>query len=448
MRSLILFLILFIPSMALSADWPSRVEEIHLSNGMKFLLYPHGEAPIFSAYIRFRAGGIDEKPGETGLAHFLEHMAFKGTKTIGAKDKEELAKLVLENGGIDYNATTSQDMTSYFVSLPSEKFSFWADLESKRIFEPVFRDFDEEKKVVLEERRMRVDNDPDGELYEVFLQKAFGKSPYGSPTIGYPQDLERLTVDDLKSFWKRHYFPANAVGVIVGRFDQAEAKGILEKTFGKIVSKQVRLRRTVEGEAPPALLGEGATRAPRKARRVVLKRSARPRILIGYPKPALPHRDDYLFDLFNEIVGEGRSSRFYRSLVLEKKIAAQVSTTNGVPGSRLPNLFMIEAIPLEGHSPEKLIQAIDEEIAKIQQGGVSDRELTRAKNRLAVNLLWELKSNDGLASLLSYFEIAAGDWRYGADYLDRISAFHREDLQDLANHYLQKTHRTIAILAP
>ena len=215
--------------------WAEKVREVRLSNGMKFLIYPRGQAPIFTAFVQFRVGGLDEEDGKTGLAHFLEHMAFKGTKTIGSKgEKEAVARLYMENGAEGLNATTSKDATTYFVNLPSEKLEFWAWLESERIFHPVFREFDEEKNVVLEERRMRVDNNPDGQLYEKFLETAFQKSPYRWPTIGREEEVKKLTVQDLQTFWEKHYDPSHAVGVLVGQIDMKKVVGILEKTFGKI----------------------------------------------------------------------------------------------------------------------------------------------------------------------------------------------------------------------
>jgi len=487
LKSLLIFFLFSLPSDGFP-PWAVRVEEIVLSNGMKFLLYERGEAPIFSAYIRFRAGGIEEEPGKTGIAHFLEHMAFKGTESIGTRDfgkekpilneiekvgeelaaeygkgkkadperikalrerlrslhreeekylvKEELSKRFLENGGNDQNATTSKDMTSYFISLPSDKLRFWAELESERIFRPVFREFYEEKDVVLEERRMRVDNDPDGRLYEAFLAAAFEKSPYHWPTIGKEEDILRLTVRDLESFWKKYYHPSNAIGVLVGKFDREKAKGILEETFGKI---------SFPGEAPKK--EDYPQEPPQKSeRRIVLGLKARPRIWIGYHKPTLPEPDDYLFDLLDQILGNGRSSRLYKSLVLEKKVASDVSTSTGLPGSRLPNLFLIEASPIGNRSSEELLRLIDEEIEKVKKEGITEEELQKAKNRLTIDLLWRLKTNDGLASQLSYFEIVAGSWRYLANYLEEISRFKPEEIREVAEKYLVPANRTVAIL--
>ena len=288
MRLRNLVLVLLFLSQNLYADpahWTQNVKTVTLKNGLTAIIYPRGTAPIFSGYIRVKAGGMDEEVGKTGLAHFLEHMAFKGTEKIGTRNyekekplmekiekiaidlaaeegrknqdvkkieslkkelktlqseqsqyivKEEVSKIMLDHGGVDYNATTSKDMTSYFVNLPSEQFNFWAQFESDRIFRPVFREFYEERDVVMEERRMRVEDDPDGKLYEAFLDTAFEKSPYKWPTIGTWKDLKTLTRTDLEEFWRRYYQPSNVVLAIVGKVDPDKVIPVLEKTFGKI----------------------------------------------------------------------------------------------------------------------------------------------------------------------------------------------------------------------
>src|SRR3989338_3028491 len=227
------------------ASFPA-VHEVRLPNGMKFLLVPRGEAPIFSAVIRFPVGWVDEEVGKTGLAHFMEHMAFKGTAAI---NELELTRRVEEEGGQDFNASTSNDATTYRVDFPADRLAFWAELESDRIFHPVFRDFDKERNVVLEERRMRVDDDPDGLFFEKLLEEAFAGTPYGWPTVGTTGDMLKLKPEDLDRFWREHYDPAGAVGVLVGKIDLRETERLLKRTFGKITSRRKR------GSTP---IGEGS----------------------------------------------------------------------------------------------------------------------------------------------------------------------------------------------
>ena len=416
-------------------EWAAAVEEVRLGNGMKFLLYVRGEAPIFSAMIRFRTGGMDEEEGKTGLAHFMEHMAFKGTERL---DGRTLGRMIEEAGGQDYNATTSKDMTTYVVSLPSERLRFWAEIESERIFRPAFREFEAEKNVILEERRMRVENDPEGKFYETFLQTAYRISRYRWPTIGTERDLRQLTVADLEAFWRDHYRPSNATGVLVGNFDPAEARKILIETFGKIHPGEGDKKQTPPLAEPP----QGGER------RLTLKLPARSRLWIGFHKPTLPEPDDFAFDLLNEIVGEGRSARLYKRLVLQEKVASGVQTSSGTPGSRLPNLFFVEVDLLPAASPERVLRLIDDEIAAVKKEGVTPGEMEKARNRLAADILWGMKTNHGMASQLSYYEVIAGDWRYLANYLEEISRFGPGDLRRIAKTYLIPSNRTVAVLKP
>ncbi len=472
-----------------AANWSQHIQEITLSNGMKFLVYSRGEAPIFSAYIRFRAGGLDEEPGATGLAHFLEHMAFKGTETIGTKDfasekkvldeiekvgdqwaeeyrkgssrdlkklqvlkdrlkslheeqsrylvREEFSKKVADNGGNDQNATTGKDMTSYFVSFPSEKLRVWAEMETARIFQPVFREFYEERDVVLEERRMRVDNDPDGRLYEALLKTAFQKSPYRWMTIGSEEDILGLTVGDLKKFWRTYYAPSNAVGALVGKLDVAETRKVLEETFGRVVFDGETLHR--ETPAEPSQTEE---------RRVVLPLKASPRVWLAFHKPTLPEKDDYVFDVLDKILGDGRSSRLYRRLVLKDKLAVGIDTATSIPGSVLPNLFLVEVSIAPGKSAKDIVAAFDDERDRILKEGITERELEKAKNRLMMDSLWHLQTNEGLASQLSYFQILTGDWRYLRDYPMQIQKVSLEDLRKAVETYLVKSNRTVAEIEP
>ncbi len=471
------------------AGWEESVRELTLKNGLRVILYPRGESPIFSAYIRVKAGGMDEEEGKTGLAHFLEHMAFKGTKTLGTRDyekekplldaierkalelaaeekkpspdpkkvvllkdemkklhdeearyivKEEVSKVMLDHGGVDYNATTSKDMTSYFVNLPSDQLSFWAEFESVRIFQPIFREFYEERDVVMEERRMRVEDDPDGKLYEAFLQTAFEKSPYRWPTIGTWKDIKSLTRTDLESFWRRFYRPDNVVVALVGKIDLEKAIRILERTFGRI-PKDLEGPRTVSTEEP-------RFEEPRQSRqrRISLALKAKPRFMVGYHKPTLPSDEDYVFDLIQQVLLEGRTSRLYKKLVLGSQVASSVHGGGGTPGSRLPHLFTVEVNLRDGKTTDQAMKVIREEFSRLAKEGVSQKELEKAKNSLSMSFVNRLRTNEGLAEDLSHFQVVAGDWRYLAGYLDKISTYGSADIRRVAAQYLIPSNETIA----
>jgi predicted Zn-dependent peptidase len=477
----ILVLILPMTSFGNPGNFLSNVKEVTLPNGMKFLLLRRTGAPVFSAYIRVKVGGIDEPDGQTGVAHLLEHMAFKGTSEIGTTNyeeekklldqleeihskllrargeektqlkqqmaqvqekaekfvvKEEFSKAYQRNGGSNLNANTSEDMTSYFVSLPNTKLKLWAYLESSRLKDPVFREFYSERDVVGEERRMRVDDSSFGKLYEEFLGEAFQKSPYRRPTIGYSRDIEKLSATDLKNFYQKYYVPSNMVGAIVGDIDLSETEKILNETFG-ILPK---------GTPPPKV--QVSEPNPNREKEIVVPFDAQPALMIGYPKPTIPHRDDYIFDVLDQILCEGRTSRFYKRLVDEDRLVQKIACSDSTPGSRLNNLYFIYASILQGHNAHEVIKVIDEELQRILKEGVPPEELEKAKKDLLAEWYYEMQSNDDMAGLLSYFDAVSGTWRYILDHQKQIQAVTNEDLQRLVQTYLQATQRTIAILKP
>lgn len=467
---------------------PSLEEHVvpySLKNGMKFLLVKRVGAPVFSAYIRVKVGGVDEKEGQTGIAHMLEHMAFKGTKKIGTKNyaqekliidqiekkgiqfselvkggkensneakelklqmkalqksadlysvKDEFSRTFIQNGATNFNATTSMDMTSYFVEMPINKLELWAYLESEALKDPVFREFYQERDVVLEERRMRVDDSPFGKNYESFISIAYQLSPYRRPTIGYEKDIKGLTATDLYEFYKKYYLPQNMIGSIVGDIDIDQTKKILEEYFGSIPA----------GKIPSA--PKNLEPSQKEEKREVIRGKVRPQIMIGYHKPTLPDRDDYVFDLIDQILCDGRTSRFEQELVEKQKIAQSVSCDTGTPGGRLNNLFFIYATPIGSNSAEKLEQAIEAEIEKIKTNLVSSEELERAKNQLIADLTFKISTNLGLAETLTYYEILAGDWHYLDQHPKIAESITAAEIRAVAKKYFTKENRVVSIL--
>lgn len=456
-----------------------QVKEIQLKNGMKFLLLSRKGAPVFSAYIRVKVGGVDEESGQTGIAHLLEHMAFKGTSQIGTLDyekekkllseveilhdkflqaspdeksdlkkqldqkiqeangivnKEEFSRIYMRNGASNLNATTSQDLTSYFVTLPSHKLELWAYLESSRLKDPVFREFYSELDVVLEERRMRVEDSPFGKLYESFKEMAFKKSPYHRPTIGYPQDIQKLSAKDLRRFYEHYYVPSNMVGTLVGDFDLQEAESIVRRYFGSLKSgKKVSSVRMTEPE-------------PKRSEIQKIQYPASPLMILGYLKPTIPDPDDYAFDVFDQIFCQGRSSRLYQNLVVTRKLATNVACSNSIPGARLQNLYFIFADIQKGHQAKEILVAIDEEFRKILSQGFSEREIEKAKRGLLSDWYYQMQGNENIAENLSYYEILTGSWKYILDHPQKISQVKQKDLIHLVKRYLKENRRKTAVL--
>lgn len=467
-------------------DLGNRVIKTKLKNGLTVLMLERHLSPTVALYIRHKVGAVDEYEGKSGAAHLLEHMMFKGTTSIGTKNyaaekkilaniektgaaldgekrkgpkadsrmieklsgrlkqlqeqhkkyfiPNEIDRLYTENGGLDMNASTGQDVTTYQVSLPVNKIELWARIESDRLLHPVFREFYTERDVVMEERRQRVEADPDGKLYEQFIRQAYQNHPYGRPILGWEDDLMNLSPAALKEIFLKYQAPESIVIAVVGDIKPVETLKLIEKYFGRIPSG-----RQTESILPPE--------PPQTAeRRVKVTFDANPMMMIGFHKPNPPAFEDYVFDVLENILGKGRTSRLYDRLVTKMQIAKSVSVINGLPASRYPNLFTISAETRHPHTSVELEEAILQEIEKIRSKPVTDEELTKAKNNIKMDYLKHLDSNAEIASTLSYFEVLMGDYRYFADYLQNIEKVTADDIRKAAEVYLNKNNRTVAIL--
>ena len=468
------------------ADFEKRMTEFTLTNGLKFLVLERHEAPVVSFHTYADVGAVDEVWGITGIAHLFEHLAFKGTTTIGTRDYkderkamdkideaflalkaerrkgdradkarlEQLGKQFKEaqeqaqkylvhdeyeetlsrEGSAGFNAYTSNDATQYIVSLPSNKVELWMMMESDRFAHPVLREFYKEKDVVMEERRLGVESQPIGRLLEEFMAIAYKAHPYGDQVVGHMSDLETMTRAEAEAFFKKYYEPSNLTIAIVGDVNPQEIKRLATEYFSGIPSGPKP--DPVETVEPPQL-GE---------RRVVLEDPAQPFVLIGYHKPDIHHPDDAVFDAITDIVGEGRTSRLYKSLVKEKRIAVAASGFQGMPGAKYPSLFLFYAVPAKDHTPDECEQAIYAEIEKLKSEPVTPEELARAKTRARAGLIRQLASNSGLAAMLTFYEVVTGDWRDLFKQLDKIDKVTAEDIQRVANEYFTTKNRTVGII--
>ncbi len=467
------------------AEFEKRMTEFTLDNGLKFLILERHEAPVVSFHTYANVGSVDEVKGITGLAHLFEHMAFKGTKTVGTKnyraeakamakmdeaflaikaeqrkgekaDKaklEELQKQFEEaqkqaqeyivhdefeevysrNGASGFNAYTSWDATQYIVSLSSNKVELWMSLESDRFLHPVLHEFYKERNVVMEERRM-MENNPQGRLVEDFIAAAYKAHPYGEPVVGHMSDIKTLTRAEAKSFFKKYYGPSNLTIAIVGDVNPQEIEKRAKKYFGRIPSGPKP--EPVETEEPPQ----------RGERRVVVEDPSQPIVVIGYHKANINHPDNAVFDALSDIVGMGRTSRLYKSLVKEKKIAILASGFQGIPGDKYPGLFLYYAIPAKGHTNQECEEAIYAEIEKLKTELVTPEELKKAKTRSRAGLIRQLDSNSGLAEELTFYEVVTGDWRNLFKQLDEIEKVTAEDVQRVAKEYFTSKNRTVGVI--
>lgn len=478
------FFLVFLCSCASSRDPDFNVRRFTLANGLTCLLIKRDGAPVFSSYVRLRVGNIEESAGSSGLAHFFEHMAFKGTPLIGSRDyaqekplldqihalgtkivqlkkdraaaaritelqqqqsvledehqewveKNAFVRLYQSNGGGDVNASTSNDYTTYYVSLPANKLELWAYLESERLLHPVFREFYKERDVVAEERRMRYDNNPDGLLYEAFMNAAFDNSPYKINVIGLAEDIQNYTLEAAREFRDTYYIPSRMVVALAGNFDDVAAEKYVRQYFGQLPARTDKER---------VILPETFTDFPREK---IIHLSSQPRFYMGFHRPAHPHPDDEVFDVLEALVCEGRTSRLYSRIVLEKKLAADVGCYASLPDSRLDGLFSFFAVPLEGHTNREVQAEILNLLGELKNIPVLESELQKVQNQIEANLIWELDSNMGLVRMLSFFESLAGDWRYLYKLQERIRKIVPADVTRVAGTYFVPERRVTVFL--
>lgn len=456
-----------------------------LANGWTFIIVERPTAPVFSFATIADVGSAQEVPGITGLAHMFEHMAFKGTPNLGTTDyaaekkalealeaayqawqaerlapkpdakklealqgdfrakQEEAAGYVAHNefddvltreGGVGMNATTGADETAYFYSLPANKLELFAFLESERFAHPVFREFYEERDVVREERRMSYESRPLGRLVEQFVTTAYQYHPYQQPGIGTPSDLQAISITDAQKFFDTYYAPSNLTTAVVGDVKAAALIPILEKYFGRIPARP----------APPPL----RTVEPKQIaeRTVVLEDPAQPLYLEGYHKPASTHPDQPVYDAIDDILSTGRTSRLYRALVRDKKLAIDVQSFSGFPGEKYANLWAAFAVPAFGVTNQQVQAALREEIERLKSEDVTDEELAKFKTRAKADLIRGLRSNQGLAEQLAEYQRLYGDWRELFRYIDRLDKVTKADIRRVANETFQAPNRTVAMI--
>lgn len=468
---------------AFSFDLTERVKEFTLKNGMKILFLERKGAPIFAAHMVFNVGSVDEAAGRTGAAHMLEHMLFKGTRRIGtldwekekpllekvdalgdqldreirngadgkkldalkaelAKAQEEQRKFVVSEsyskiysaeGGVGHNAGTSKDTTLYMISLPSNKLELWAKLEADRLENPVLREYYSEREVVLEELRRSYENNAEGKLYERFLATAFIAHPYGNPIIGWERDISRLPLSDVNKFLKDWYVPNNAVIAIVGDLDFDELKSVITKYFGPIPARPL----------PDRLISEEPDQGGE--RRANVEFDASPAFMMGFHKPVAPNDDDYVFSVIDSILSHGRTGRFDKNVVRQRKVALSVGTFTA-PGDRYPNIFAISGEPRPPHTTEDVEKAVWEELEKLKKEPVSREELDKVINNMESDFIHGLASHYGMARLLSSYQTIRGDWREALREMDKIRAVTPEDIQRVAAKYFVKSNSTTATL--
>ncbi len=468
----------------------SRLEESitehTLDNGLKIIIMERHDAPVASFITWANVGGVDDPKEYTGLAHMFEHMAFKGTMTLGTKDinkeleliaaedevflalraerkKGRLAdstridsltkaydaalaasyelvdpnafsRAVEQEGGVGLNAGTAKDFTMYTASFPANRLELWMALESERFLNPVLREMYKERDVITEERRQVLEASPFGRLLDALTSAAFVAHPYGISVIGHMSDILNYTREAAQAYYEKYYSPANLTVAIVGDVKPKDVIKLAEQYWGRIPRRPVPDRiATIE----PEQKGE---------RRVILEDPAQPLYTVAWHIPEGTHPDFPAINALTQHLGWGRTSLLYKNLVKEKKIAIQSGAFAGYPGAKYPCLALVYAIPAAEHSNEECEEQVFAEVKRLQDELISESELEKIKARSKAQFIFGLSSNTGLAMELAASQTYYGDWRELFHELDRINAVTAEDIQRVARTYFTKLNRTVAMI--
>jgi zinc protease len=411
----------------------TQVQEFILDNGLKVLLLEDHKSPAVTFQVWYRVGSRNEKDGKSGLSHFLEHMLFKGTQKL---KPEEYSRIIAKNGGRS-NAFTSSDVTVYFATMSRDKIGIEIELEADRMANALLGEtyFEPEKKVIQEERRLRTEDNPVSALGEVAGAVAYMVHPYRRPVIGWMDDIQNLTRQDLVDYYKLYYAPNNAFIVMTGDFSTQEMLPKIKAAFGKIP----------RGLEPPKVRAE---EPPQQGeRRATLKKEAElPFVLMYYHTPNLKSPDSYALDVLSVVLAGGRSSRLYHDLVYQKRLARSVDADyNGLAID--PSVFSVTAQLMPGKEPAEIEREMDRLLEQVKAELISDRELQKAKNQIESEFIYAQDSIFGQAMKIGYYE-AVGGWRLMDGYLDGIRKVSREDVLRVAKAYLDRDRRTVGILLP
>jgi len=464
-------------------DFEKKVTQFTLPNGLTFLVIERHDAPVVSFHTYANVGAVDDPTGRTGLAHMFEHMAFKGSPNIGSKnwtlekkaldaieavynrldaernkafradpkkiealeaelkaaiakadsyvESNEYDRIVESNGGVGMNAGTAEDQTTYFYSFPSNRIELWFLLESERFLHPVFREFYKERDVVREERRMRIESSPQGQLVEALDSTAFAAHPYKNSPAGWASDIENLRATDAEAFYKRYYGPSNLTIGIAGDVNPAEAKKLAEKYFGRIPARP----------APPVV---DTVEPPQNGeKRVMVASPAQPFLVIAYKRPDQYSKDNAALDVLEQILSGGRTSIIYKEMVRDKKIALGAASYASYPGGKYPSLFLFFVVPNSGHTVDEMEKSVYEIVDRVKKDKPDAAALQRVKTNLRAALIQKLDSNSGLAAELASYQAGYGDWRKLFKELDEYNQVTAEDVQRVAQKYLLESTRTV-----
>ena len=422
----------------------ANVQEYQLDNGLKILVKEDHRAPVVVSQVWYKVGSSYEHEGITGISHALEHMMFKGTEKHAPG---EFSRIISENGGRE-NAFTGADYTAYFQTLESSRLPISMELEADRMRHLIVleEEFMKEIEVVKEERRWRTEDKPQSFTYEVAMSTAFQTGPYRHPIVGWMNDLDNMTANDLRDWYQQWYAPNNATLVVSGDVNAEEVYQLAKKYFGPLPANE------------PIVVAHRPEVIQNGIKRITVKRPAElPYLLMAYKVPVLktaidqpelvPEWEPYALEVLASVLGGSGSARFASNLVRGKEIASSVGVGYNF-SARLDHLFTISGTPAKDHTVVQLEAAVNEEIEKLKNNLISDSELQRIKVQVVSNDIYERDSVFYQAMILGMFETVGLSWKEADKYVESIKAVTAEQVQIVAKKYLQEDRLTVAVLDP
>jgi zinc protease len=410
-----------------------QVEKFQLDNGLTVLLHQDMSVPVVAYHQWFRVGSADEKVGRTGLAHFFEHLMFKGTPSMSGREYE----LAIHSNGGSNNAFTTRDYTGYYTFLPSDKLELAIKIESDRMRNLLFdqKEINSEREVVKEERRMRYENDVFGAMNELLYTTVYKTSEYRWPVIGYMADLNATSLDELKSFYNTYYAPNNAVVVVAGAFDKEKAKKMIMKHYGSLKSQPIPVTKYTP---------EAEQKATRRAK--LTKPVQNLTYSMTFISPPAGHVDNYALDLLANVLGEGTSSRLYKSVIYQSQLASSIGSYNS--NSKQSGIFSISASAKPKVSAQTIENKIKAELDKIKKDLVSKKEFEKVQNQVLMSYVSSLKTIGGKARALALNEVYFNDYSVMFKDLAEYNKVTLQDIKRVANKYLDMKKASVVIVEP
>lgn len=412
------------------------LEEFHLDNRLKVILVKRDIFPIVSVQVWFRVGASSEMDGKSGIAHFLEHMVFKGTKNL---KPGEFSRIIKSLGGED-NAVTSWDYTMYYVNVPSQHIVKVLEILKEIVFDVVFdeKEFNNEKKVILEERRMRYEDDPFGQFFEDFLYNSFKRINYRRPVIGWEEDIRKLRVEDLVEFYNSFYSPVNAILVIVGNIDKAYVKREIKRIF-EVSSKNL----TQQKERAENITEFGTGKVEFKTERKDANSKA---IIVGFRTPSyrLAPKDVASLEVLSYILADGRGARLYRDLVVKKKVASSIS--GGIMVGKYPFLTYFMVVSNPGVSLDKIKEDFLTSLNSIIAEGVTPEEIKVAKKKIKADRMYDFEKNRGIAFSLGWSEVVLGNFRELENFIKLVEDVEIGEVLEVFRKYFFEDNMVIGFL--